>query len=195
MTWITCCSTRRCHAQHDKLCVTQPHVAMILDLKSLCRNHEFFLGGEGSVGDPGFGQGGHRKNFRDFADTAKCSRVNKANQYWRGSRTHLRVLEVLTFLTVNCAFFHFSWYFFKFLTYIFVIYFNIKMLAILTNAFLVYFADTLVCKIGVLGPLWILETVAFLTSKYVSFYYPEHFCWNFKTILHKIFINSETVFV
>ena len=57
--------------------------------------------------------------------------------------------ETITLLTAKSAFFHFSWYFFfKNLTYIYVgtyinIYFNIKLLGILTNLF---FKIGLVCR-------------------------------------------------
>ena len=61
--------------------------------------------------DPGFGRGG-RIFFRDFADVAKRSQVSKVSQYWPGSRTCLRALEALAFLTLKYAFSHFSWYFF-----------------------------------------------------------------------------------
>ena len=37
---------------------------------------------------------------------------------------------------------------------------------------LVQFADTLVCKSGVFGPLGVSEALAFLTSTYISSYYP-----------------------
>ena len=62
--------------------------------------------------DPGFGQGGPQKFFRDFADIAKQSRVREASQYWPGSRAHLRALEALAFSTAKYVFSHFSWYFF-----------------------------------------------------------------------------------
>ena len=68
--------------------------------------------GQFTLADPGFGQGGPQKFFRDFADIAKRSQVSEVSQYWLGSRAHLRALEALALLTLKYAFSHFSWYFF-----------------------------------------------------------------------------------
>ena len=93
-----------------------------------------------SVADPGFGQGGARIFFRDFADIAKQSQVSKVSN----------------------------------------IIFQQKNLGILTKLFFFWFADTLICKPGGLGPTWAQEAVTFLTSKYVSSNYPEHFLLTFQ---------------
>ena len=64
------------------------------------------------LANPGFGQWGTRNFVWDFADIAKQNWASKVSQYWPRSRTHLRALETLVFLTVKYAFFHFSRYFF-----------------------------------------------------------------------------------
>ena len=69
------------------------------------------------------------------------------------------------------------------------IYFNIKDYGhfdkfVLQNWFSLYqyqtLYQTLVCKPGVWSLLWAPEAVVFLTSKYVSSYYPEHFLLTFQ---------------
>ena len=80
------------------------------------------------------------------------------------------------------------------------IYFNIKDSGhfdkFVLQKKLVQFADKLVCEPGVGGLLGTQEAVAFLTSKHVSPYYPEHFLLKFQNNFYiKIFLNSQTFFV
>ena len=93
-----------------------------------------------------------------FADTLLCK---------LGVWGLLRTPEAVTLLTVKYAFSHFSWYFLlKNLTYIHVCTYT-KYISILSfwvfwqicSLKLVYFADTLVCKPGVWGPLGAPEVV------------------------------------
>ena len=146
-----------------------------------------------ALADPGFGQEGPRIFYRDFADVAKQSR---ASQYWLGSRALRRALEALSFLTLKCAFSTFPGPFSSnYFMYLWVgklqnIYFNMKdsehfgkcnfpFLCLRQSRVLVVhfllFADTLLCKPGVWGPLRAPETVTLLTVKYTF----SHFSWYF----------------
>ena len=125
-------------------------------------------------------RGGPRKFLRDFADIEKQSQASKASQYWPGSRARLRALEALAFLTVKYAFSHFSGTFSSnYLMYICVdelqnIYFNMNrfwtcgkcnfpFLYLRQSRVLFFhlllFAEALICKPGVWGPLRAPEAV------------------------------------
>ena len=82
----------------------------------------------------------------------KQSEVSKVSQYWAGSRarTHLKVLEALLFLTL------------KYPPRILFVHLHL-------------FSDTLLCGLGVWGPLGVSETVTLLAIKCAFF----HFSWYF----------------